>query len=127
MDMQLTEEQQAIDASVRQICAQFDDQYWTDCEENSRFPSEYYQSMAANGWLAQDLCDILAIPVERPTDVESTARGAAMLAAVGAGLYPSLDGAQAMVPTLERFAPKMTKNVRQERLNGWHTSLDRIL
>ena len=51
MDMQLSEEQTAIDASVRQICAAFDDQYWTDCEENSRFPVEYYDLMAKNGWL----------------------------------------------------------------------------
>ena len=51
MDMQLSEEQTAIDASVRQICASFDDQYWTDCEENSRFPVEYYHLMAKNGWL----------------------------------------------------------------------------
>jgi acyl-CoA dehydrogenase len=51
MDMQLTEQQQAIDKSVRQICAGFDDNYWTDCEENSRFPIEYYNAMATHGWL----------------------------------------------------------------------------
>ena len=45
MDMQLSDEQKAIDESVRRICAGFDDQYWTDCEENSRFPAEYYQAM----------------------------------------------------------------------------------
>ena len=50
MDMQLTPEQTAIDANVRLVCAQFDDQYWTDCEENSRFPVEYYQAMATGGW-----------------------------------------------------------------------------
>ena len=51
MDMQLSDEQKAIDESVRRICAGFDDQYWTDCEENSRFPAEYYQAMAQGGWL----------------------------------------------------------------------------
>ena len=51
MDMRLTEEQEAIDRNVRELCAAFDDQYWTDCEENSRFPSEYYQLMAEQGWL----------------------------------------------------------------------------
>ena len=83
--------------------------------------------MAANGWLAQDLSDILGIPVERPTDIESTARGAAMLAAVGAGLYASLEGAQAMLAPLERFEPAMPASVRQERITGWHKSLDSIL
>ena len=51
MDMRLTEEQEAIDRNVRELCTAFDDQYWTDCEENSRFPSEYYQLMAEQGWL----------------------------------------------------------------------------
>jgi glycerol kinase len=83
--------------------------------------------MAANSWLAQDLCDILGIPVERPTDVESTARGAAMLAAVGAGFYPSLEGAQAMLPALARFEPTMSASGRHERLDGWHKALASIL
>ena len=51
MDMRLTEQQQAIDESVRQVCAGFDDSYWTECEENSRFPIEYYDAMAKHGWL----------------------------------------------------------------------------
>ena len=51
MLIELSEEQRAIDTSVRQICAAFDDQYWTDCEENRRFPSEYYEAMAGGGWL----------------------------------------------------------------------------
>jgi acyl-CoA dehydrogenase len=51
MDMQLTEEQVAIDANVRQVCAEFDDEYWTECEENARFPVEYHRLMAQNGWL----------------------------------------------------------------------------
>jgi len=51
MDMQLTDAQLAIDASIRQICAGFDDEYWTACEEEARFPAEYYRMMAQNGWL----------------------------------------------------------------------------
>ncbi len=39
--------------------------------------------MAANDWMAQDLADVLGIPVERPGFVETTALGAAMLAACG--------------------------------------------
>ena len=43
--------------------------------------------MAANDWLAQDLADMLALEVERPRFVETTALGAAMLAGLGAGLF----------------------------------------
>ena len=83
--------------------------------------------MAANNWLAQDLSDVLGVPVERPTNVESTARGAAMLAAVGAGLYNSLEASQAMLPSLERFEPAMPTGERQQRLEGWHEALGNVL
>jgi glycerol kinase len=79
--------------------------------------------MSANNWLAQDLADILAIPVERPADTETTARGAAMLAAVGAGLYPTLDAAKAMLPASERFEPAMADEVRNARLAAWDRAL----
>src|SRR3546814_5587047 len=53
--------------------------------------------MAANDWMAQDLADMLGLTVERPEFVESTALGAAMLAATGADLYPDLAGAAAAI------------------------------
>jgi acyl-CoA dehydrogenase len=51
MDFAFTDEQKSIDESVRKICAEFDDQYWTACEEEARFPEEYYRAMADHGWL----------------------------------------------------------------------------
>jgi xylulokinase len=45
------------------------------------------------------LCEVRAhvtgLPVSRPDDVETTARGAAMLAAAGAGLHPTVAAAAA--------------------------------
>src|SRR6185312_14028563 len=42
----------------------------------------------ANGRLSLQIrADVTGIPASRPVDVETTARGAAMLAAAGAGLY----------------------------------------
>lgn len=75
--------------------------------------------MSGNDWLAQDLADMLGVPIERPEDVETTARGAAMLAAVGAGLHGSLEAANAMLPKTERFVPAMAEAVRDARLAGW--------
>lgn len=51
MEIRLNEEQMAIDTAVRELCTAFDDEYWMRCEEESRFPSEYYALMAKNGWL----------------------------------------------------------------------------
>lgn len=83
--------------------------------------------MVANDWMAQDLADILAIDVERPHFIETTALGAAMLAGVGCGLYGSLEEAAIMRGQVERFNPAMANPVRQTRLNGWADALKRVL
>jgi glycerol kinase len=83
--------------------------------------------MVTNDWMAQDLADILDITVERPSFVETTALGAAMLAAVGAGLYPSLLEAAIMRGGVAHFAPHMTADVRTARLDGWADALARVL
>jgi glycerol kinase len=80
--------------------------------------------MAANNWMAQDLADMLGVTVERPGFVETTALGAAMLAATGAGLYGDLAAAaQAMRGRLSRFEPQMDDACRAERLARWRTAL----
>ncbi len=83
--------------------------------------------MVANDWMAQDLADILAIDVERPAFIETTALGAAMLAAVGSGLYASLEDATAMRGGVTRFTPQLDADARQSRLTGWADALGRVL
>jgi acyl-CoA dehydrogenase len=51
MDFTLTDLQREIDTSVRKVCADFTDDYWHECDENARFPEEFYKAMAAAGWL----------------------------------------------------------------------------
>nr|MCU0728875.1 FGGY-family carbohydrate kinase [Sphingopyxis sp.] len=83
--------------------------------------------MSANNWMAQDLADILNVPVERPSDVETTALGAAMLAAVGCGLVPDLGAAQAMRPATRAFMPAMPADIRAKRLAQWRNALATVL
>ncbi len=83
--------------------------------------------MVANDWMAQDLADILAIDVERPAFIETTALGAAMLAAVGSGLYTSLEDATAMRGGVTRFTPQLGADARRSRLTGWADALGRVL
>ena len=80
--------------------------------------------MVANNWLAQDLADMLDLTVERPAMVETTALGAAMLAAVGAGIYADLEeAAKAMGGEVTRFEPMMASDERERRLVGWQQAL----
>ena len=83
--------------------------------------------MSANDWMAQDLADMLTIDVERPAFVETTALGAAMLAAVGCGLFPSLEDAASMRGGVTRFAPMLDNDARASRLAGWADALARVL
>ena len=84
--------------------------------------------MIANDWLAQDLADMLRLPVERPANIESTARGAAMLASVGVGIHRSLDDAvAAMLPPMRVFEPKLGDVMRDHRLARWHHVLAGVL
>lgn len=83
--------------------------------------------MAANDWLAQDLADMLDLPVERPAFVETTALGAAMLAGFGAGLFASLADAAAMRGTFDTFVPTMSTDLRNARLEGWRHAVARAL
>jgi glycerol kinase len=83
--------------------------------------------MASNGWLAQDLADVLALTVERPGFVETTALGAAMLAGVGCGMFASLEEAAGMRGAVERFEPAMATEVREARLAGWKKAVEGVL
>lgn len=83
--------------------------------------------MVSNGWMVQDLADILNVEVERPDFAETTALGAAMLAAVGAGLYASLAEASVMRGKVGRFSSVMDDDAREVRLSGWKDALGRVL
>lgn len=79
MDISLTEDQLAIDESVRRICAGFDDEYWSSCEENRRFPEEFYQAMASAGFLG------ITMPVELGGSGLGVTEAALMMHAVASG------------------------------------------
>ncbi len=83
--------------------------------------------MVANDWMAQDLADMLDLPVERPAFTETTALGAAMLAAVGAGIYRTLNEAAIMRGPVQTFTPRIASDLRSDRLNGWADAVRRVL
>jgi glycerol kinase len=83
--------------------------------------------MSASDWMAQDLADMLAVPVERPRFVETTALGAAILAGVGCGMFASLEEAAAMRGEVERFEPAMEPGVRERRLADWAKAVEGVL
>lgn len=83
--------------------------------------------MVRNDWIAQDLADMLAIPVERPAFTETTALGAAMLAGVGCGWFADLEAASAMRGKVEGFAPEFANEARELRLKGWYAAIRSVV
>jgi len=83
--------------------------------------------MVANGWMVQDLSDILELPVTLPGFFDTTALGAAMLASVGCGIYANLEAASVMISKLRDYQPEIDAAERNKRLDGWHKAMAGVL
>ena len=70
---------------------------------------------------------MLDIRCERPADVETTARGAAILAAIGMGQYADLAAARGMIAPRDVFQPDMQNPARERRLESWRGAVGRHL
>ncbi|MFN3592611.1 MAG: glycerol kinase GlpK [Thermaurantiacus sp.] len=80
--------------------------------------------MTANTWLCQDIADATGLIVERPRVIETTALGAAMVAGVGAGIFPSLErAAERMVAAERRFTPRSSAREREARREAWRRAV----
>ncbi len=82
--------------------------------------------MAANNWLLQFLADITQTPVERPIYGETTVLGAAFLAALGRGIFSSLDEVKAAWRLNFRATPQMPDAARAVLLAGWRDAVARV-
>ncbi|MBT5774721.1 MAG: glycerol kinase, partial [Dehalococcoidia bacterium] len=83
--------------------------------------------MVANNWLTQFLADILGVPVERPTVTETTALGAAYLAALQSGLLDSIEDLGARWQLDRRFEPAMDSSRRADLLDGWQRAIGSVV
>jgi glycerol kinase len=80
---------------------------------------------AQNDLLMQIQADIADVIVERPQDVESTGRGAAMLAGIGAKVFHDAGETERMLPPTVRFEPAMRAETRAQELARWSDALRR--
>ncbi|PWG62585.1 glycerol kinase GlpK [Sediminicurvatus halobius] len=83
--------------------------------------------MVANDWLLQRLADLTGIAVERPQVIETTALGAAYLAGLQHGLWPSLDALGSHWKLDQRFRPALADTDRSDIIAGWHDAVRRTL
>ena len=82
--------------------------------------------MVANDLLMQRLADTVGTPVERPRVTETTALGAAFLAGLHAGLWPSLEALSETWALDRAFRPAEGAASRDRRYAGWQDAVRRV-
>ncbi|NOY81515.1 MAG: glycerol kinase GlpK [Kiritimatiellaeota bacterium] len=81
---------------------------------------------AANDFLMQFQADVLDRPVQRPQIIETTSRGAAFLAGLGAGGWKDAETLRLLTKTERTFVPSMASEVREALLKGWGKALRQV-
>lgn len=79
--------------------------------------------MVGNNWVCQFLTDVLNVPVQRPKIMETTALGAAYLAGLKAGIYPSLSALASKNQIDRDFEPVLENTKREKLLSGWRKAI----
>jgi glycerol kinase len=81
----------------------------------------------ANNFLMQFQSDIINTAVRRPKCIETTALGAAYLAGLAVGYWENIDEIRKNQQIDRDFEPKMNDEKREELINGWKETVQRIL
>ena len=68
--------------------------------------------------------DFSNIDILRPSNVEATAAGAALLAGLAVGLFADREEILKTCGSVERFTPKMDEAARAHYLHQWHCAVD---
>ncbi|WPS86954.1 glycerol kinase GlpK [Brevibacillus halotolerans] len=77
-----------------------------------------------NNFLMQFQSDILGVPVERPTNSETTALGAAYLAGLAVGFWESREEIASVWQIDQRFEIQMGEEERRKLYRGWKKAVE---
>jgi glycerol kinase len=83
--------------------------------------------MTASNWTMQFLADICQVPVDRPTNLETTAKGAAYLAGLHLGLCPSPEEMMEQWDLERQFTPEQSSEWAEDKYAGWQDAIQRTL
>ncbi len=83
MDFRFNDQQQQIRDAVWRLCEKFGPDYWLQRDDTGEFPEDFYQALAADGWLG------IAMPEEYGGSALGISEGCVLMEAIaesGAGL-----------------------------------------
>ena len=112
-------------AALESVCYQTRD-VLTCMREDTGVPLSLLRvdgGMASNPWFLQFLASLCGLLVQRPQDIETTALGAAMLAAIGCGAIESLTSLQENWIYEKQFIAENNSAVMEEDYQGWQRAL----
>ncbi len=112
-------------AALEAVCYQTRDLFQAMADDAGHRPDTLRVDggMVANNWLMQALGDIVEVPVERPTVIETTALGAARLAGLQLGIFADLDAVAESWALDQRCESRMNDDTRQRQLDGWRRAV----
>ena len=76
-----------------------------------------------NDYLMQFQSDILGIEIDRASDLETTALGAAFLAGLAVGFWKDLEDLKKEYKPGKVFKPKMSTDEREDLYTGWQEAV----
>ena len=117
-----------VRAGLEAVCYQTGDLMGAMADDFGKAPTTLRVDggMTVNDWVMQRLADLLGVPVERPVVTETTALGAAFLAGLQVGVFPSLETLATLWARDRRFEPAMSEEERAKRRQGWTDAVSRV-
>ncbi len=83
--------------------------------------------MAVNNWLLQFLANQCNLTVQRPVNIETTAYGAAILGALGAGYYADTKKLQQQWKCHSEYSPMEDPSETEKNYEGWQPALKMLI
>lgn len=114
-------------AALEAVCYQTHDLFEAMADDAGARPATLRVDggMVVNNWLLQALADIVDVPVERPSMIETTALGAARLAGLQLGLFSDIEELSQNWALDRRCTAKMDTTERDRAIAGWHQAIRR--
>jgi len=83
--------------------------------------------MTQNNWLMQFLANVIDITVERPTFIETTAKGAFVLAALQSNILNSISDVESAWIVDKSFESDIKESQRRQLIDGWQQAVDSVI
>ncbi len=96
----------------------------SDCGQINRLRVD--GGMVNNNWFCQFLSDVLNLSIDRPANTETTALGAAYLAGLQIGVFPSLAAISNNWQAEQQFEPAMDATHRAQLMTRWRRAVELV-